>query len=89
MKIEGLNKWYDVVGVTFDGGKEISVCTEGEMNDIMHVVIHELAHVQRNDINHDEKFWNVQDKLTQLAISGGFYQKINDKKKICGKYIRD
>ena len=34
-KIEALNQWYDFIGVTLDGGKEVAVCTEGELNDMM------------------------------------------------------
>lgn len=88
-KIEALNQWYEYIGVTLDGGKEVAVCTEGELNDMMHVVIHELAHVQRNDIEHDDKFWNVQAKLQQYAIEGGFYSPITGTKKFCGKTIGD
>ena len=88
-KIEAINRWYDFVGVTLDGGKEVAVCTEGELNDMMHVVIHELAHVARNDIEHDDKFWNVQAILEQHAIAGGFYDPIAKTKKFCRKYIGD
>ena len=88
-KIESINRWYDVVGVTLDGGKEVAVCTEGEMNDIMHVVIHELAHIARNDIEHDDAYWNVQSKLNKHAIEGGFYTSVGKSKKFCGKTIGD
>jgi len=88
-KIEALNRWYEYIGVTLDGGKEVAVCTEGKINDMMHVVIHELAHVARNDIEHDDAFWNVQAKLQQHAIDGGFYTPITGTKKFCGKYIGD
>ena len=88
-KIESINRWYDVVGVTLDGGKEVAVCTEGELNDIMHVVIHELAHVARNDTEHDDAYWQVQSKLNDYAIKGGFYTSVGKRKKFCGKVIGD
>ena len=88
-KIESLNRRYDVVGVTLDGGKEVAVCTEGEMNDIIHVVIHELAHVARNDIEHDDAYWAVQSKLNKYAIEGGFYTSVGKSRKFCGKVIGD
>ena len=88
-KIEQINRWYEFVGVTLDGGKEVAICTEGEMNDMMHVVIHELAHVARNDIEHDKAYWDVQKTLTNYAIEGGFYNTIDSNKKFCGKVIGD
>jgi hypothetical protein len=88
-KIESLNRWYDVVGVTLDGGKEVAVCTEGELNDIMHVVIHELAHVARNDIEHDDAYWDVNAILNKHALEGGFYTSVGKSKKFCGKTIGD
>jgi len=87
--IEAINKWNDFIGTTIDGGKEVAVCTDGEINEIMHVVIHELAHVARNDIEHDDAFWTVQTKLRNYAIDGGFYNNINGTKKFCGKYVGD
>ena len=88
-KIESINKWYDFVGVTLDGGKEVAVCTEGEINDIMHIVIHEMAHVARNDVEHDDAFWKTQAKIKKYAIEGQFYRPIVGTKKLCGKPISD
>lgn len=88
-KIESSNRWSDVLGATLDGGKEVAVCTEGEINDIMHVVIHELAHIARDDTEHDDAFWSVQSKLSKHAIDGGFYTSVGKQKKFCGKVIGD
>ena len=86
--IESINKHNKFVGVTLDGGKEVSVCTEGNINEVMHVVIHEMAHVVRGDTKHDDDFWRVQRKLSGYAIQGGFYSPIG-KTKMCGKIIMD
>lgn len=63
-----------------------------EINTVMFVAIHELAHIMTVSIGHTEEFWNNMKFLLKYAIDKGIYKKQNFKKKpvpYCGTTITD
>lgn len=68
-------------------GEQISVCLTNkktgklnEYNEIMYVVLHELAHVMTQDYSHNKEFWDNFAFLVKNAIRIGIYKKINYQK---------
>lgn len=63
-----------------------------EMNTLMFVAIHELAHVMTKSIGHTDEFWNNMKYLLKKAIKIGVYSPIDYKqnpKAYCGTTITD
>jgi len=68
-----------------DKGKKIVFCIRSkdakaeliDMNTIMFVAIHELAHVATKSIGHTEEFWNNMRYLLKQGIKIGVYQKVD------------
>jgi hypothetical protein len=68
-----------------DKGKKIVFCIRSkdakaeliDMNTIMFVAIHELAHVATKSIGHTEEFWNNMRYLLKQGIKVGVYQKVD------------
>lgn len=65
-------------------GEELSFCLKskksGELHDInliMYVAIHEMAHVACPEIGHGELFKKIFRKLAEEAIKIGIYKKVN------------
>ena len=65
-------------------GEELSFCLKskksGELHDInllMYVAIHEMAHVACPEIGHGELFKKIFRKLAEEAIKIGVYKKVN------------
>jgi hypothetical protein len=77
------------VGYNINKGREIGLCINGEPNEIMHVLIHELAHCTVDEYSHSTKFWSNYDKIKNMCVSIGVYQEIPEKTKFCGKHIQD
>ena len=63
-----------------------------DMNTVMFVVIHEIAHIITISIGHTKEFWSNMKFLLENAISLGIYTHKNYKKnpkKYCGIMITD
>lgn len=86
-----ITAWYKTkeVGYNVNKGSEIGLCIDGSANDIMNVLIHELAHSTVDEYSHNDNFWNNVKELTRLAIDAGVYEPIPNAKEFCGKKIRD
>lgn len=76
---------------TINTGDLISICIRKwdedanafvfhDLNTLMYVTFHELAHVASGEINHPERFWRVFKWLLQDAIDMGFYKNVNYRK---------
>ena len=77
------------LGYNINKGEEIGICMGGSTNQMMHVLIHELAHSTVAEYDHSPRFWKNYSKLKQYCIDLGVYQEIPESTKFCGKYIRD
>ena len=77
------------VGYNVNKGAEIGLCIDGTVNDIFHVLLHELAHCTVDEYSHSKLFWNKFDTLKTEAISIGIYENITTKTAFCGKHIMD
>jgi hypothetical protein len=53
---------------------------ESKMNNLMFVLIHELAHLFTSTFGHDELFWNNFKFLLQEAVELGLYKAVDYKK---------
>jgi len=63
-----------------------------DLNTIMFVVIHELAHIITKSIGHTEEFWENMRFLLKISIKLGIYQEVDYKNKpedYCGITITD
>jgi predicted metal-dependent hydrolase len=68
-----------------DKGKKIVFCLRSkddknkliDMNTIMFVAIHELAHIMTKSIGHTDEFWDNMRYLLKIGIKVGVYQKVD------------
>jgi|TARA_B100001094_G_C17875729_1_gene644359 predicted metal-dependent hydrolase len=77
------------IGYNTDKGNEIGLCIDGEINEIFHVLLHELAHSTVKEYSHSPEFWKNYKELREIAISIGIYREIPDKTEFCGKHVQD
>jgi hypothetical protein len=77
------------VGYNVNKGREIGLCIDGEPNEIMHVLIHELAHGCVDEYAHSPDYWDKYDKLKSMCVAIGIYQEIPERIEFCGKHIQD
>ena len=77
------------VGYNMNKGDEIGLCIDGSINEIMHVLIHELAHSTVKNYAHDKKYWDKYNELKNVAISIGIYEEIPEKSEFCGRHVQD
>ena len=77
------------LGYNTNKGYEIGLCLDGKVNQIMHVLLHELAHSTVDEYEHSTKFWQNFKELRELATQIGVYEPVNSSEKFCGKYISD
>ena len=77
------------IGYNVNKGNNIGVCIDGEPNEIFHVLLHELAHCTVDEYSNSKEYWNNFDKLRNICISLGIYDKIPERKDFCGKHIQD
>ena len=81
-------------------GQKIVICIKEkdeaetliDINTIMFVVIHELAHVITKSIGHNDEFWNNMRFLLEISVKLGIYDYKDYKKtpkKYCGIMITD
>ena len=77
------------IGYNADKGSEIGLCIDGEINEIFHVLLHELTHSTVEEYSHSPEFWKNYKELREIAISLGIYKEIPDKTEFCGKHVQD
>jgi hypothetical protein len=87
--LTALKMMYGTVGYNVNKGADITICIDGDVNEIMHVLIHELAHSTVPEWTHSENFWNNFMELRGICESIGIYNRLPDKTKFCGQYIQD
>jgi len=72
-------------------GQELRVCLKGEDdNDVMFVLLHELAHIMSKSYGHNEEFKKNMDFLVKLAAELGIYKPVDYSKtpiNYCGTKI--
>jgi hypothetical protein len=77
------------LGYNTNKGYEIGLCLDGKVNQIFHVLLHELAHSTVTEYEHSTQFWQNFKELRELATQIGIYEPVNSSEKFCGKYISD
>lgn len=90
--VEGTGK---TTSYSINKGEEIILCLRSknklvDINVMMYVAIHELAHLANRTVGHDSSFWETFSTLLREAINIGIYQHHEfDKKPIeyCGMII--
>ena len=87
--LTALRNMSGTVGYNVNKGADITICIDGEVNEIMHVLIHELAHSTVPEWTHSENFWNNFMELRGICESIGIYTRLPDKTKFCGQYSQD
>ena len=87
--ITGYLKMSDSVGWNTNKGQEIAICLDGTPNQIMHVLIHELAHCTVNEYSHSKEFWANYVELRNIAMKIGIYDRIPTREQFCGQRIQD
>jgi len=81
--------WYGGIGYNTNKGFEIGLCIDGEVNEVFHVLLHELAHCTVREYDHTEAYWNNYIELRDLALSLGIYERIPQRTPFCGKEVQD
>ena len=81
--------WDGALGYNVNKGFEVGVCIDGEVNEIFHILLHELAHCVVPEYDHSDAYWNSYVELRDLAVELGIYEKIPDKTPFCGKDVQD
>jgi len=87
--ITGRMTMRDTVGFNVNKGSEITVCLDGGVNEIFHVLIHELAHSTVDEYSHSDQFWSNYSELMEICTQLGIYQKITEKTEFCGQHVQD
>ena len=87
--LTGMRRMKESVGYNTNKGAEIVVCLDGTVNDVFHVLIHELAHCTVKEYTHSEQFWKNYIELRDLCVELGIYKQIPERKEFCGQHIQD
>lgn len=77
------------IGYNSNKGAEIGICIDGTVNQVFHVLLHELAHCTVEEYSHSTEFWDNYTNLKNQAISLGIYTNIDEITPFCGKRIVD
>lgn len=85
---EMASKAPDGVGYNVGKGYEIFICTDGSINSIMHVFIHELTHNTVTEYDHSSTFWDNFEKIKDVAKAIGIYE-YTPPQMFCGGQIGD
>jgi hypothetical protein len=85
----GYTKKKHELGYNTNKGYEICLCLDGTVNQILHVLLHELAHSTVDEYEHSTQFWQNFKELRELAVQIGIYTPVTTSEKFCGKYISD
>lgn len=87
--ITAFKKLKDTVGFNTNKGANITLCLNGEANEIFHVLIHELAHCTVVVYDHSDRFWSNYKELRDICVSLGIYERIDGPTEFCGEHISD
>jgi hypothetical protein len=87
--ITGILRMNGTVGYNTNKGGEIVVCLDGKVNEIFHVLIHELAHCTVDEYSHSAAFWENYIELRDICVGLGIYKKIPIKTEFCGEHVQD
>jgi hypothetical protein len=85
----GYTKKKHELGYNTNKGYEICLCLDGTVNQIFHVLLHELAHSTVEEYDHSTQFWQNFKELREFAVQIGIYTPVTTSEKFCGKYISD
>lgn len=77
------------VGYNLNKGAEIGLCIDGEVNEIFHVLIHELAHSLVSEFDHSKNYWETYNKLKDHCVRLNIYEPIPTETPFCGMHIQD
>ena len=77
------------VGYNTNKGQEIGICIDGTVNQVLHVLIHELAHCTVDEYSHSTGYWKNYNDLKNEAIRINIYENIDFETPFCGKTIAD
>lgn len=87
--ITGMYGMNGTVGYNTNKGGDIVVCLDGGVNEIFHVLLHELAHCTVKEYDHTKEFWNNYIELRDMCIELGVYTKIPERTPFCGEHVQD
>ncbi len=87
--ITGIKQMNGSVGYNTNKGAEITICLDGSVNEIFHVLIHELTHSTVDEYAHSPRFWKNYMELRDIALELGIYEKITHKTAFCGEHVQD
>ena len=87
--ITGIKQMNGSVGYNTNKGAEITICLDGSVNEIFHVLIHELAHSTVDEYDHSPAYWKNYMELRDIAINLGIYERIDNKSAFCGEHVQD
>ena len=76
------------IGYNVNKGYEIFLCLKGDVNGVMHVLLHELAHITVTEYDHSNKFWDNLKELKDIAKSIGIYDTVKNQS-FCNGIISD
>ena len=76
------------IGWNLNKGHEIGIC-KGPLNEMFHVLVHELAHSTVEEYDHSDAFWKNCEELKSLCVEWGLYTYIRKPTLYCKKYIKD
>ena len=85
----GLWRNMGTVGWNTNKGYEIGLCLNGTVNQIMHVLIHELAHCTVDEYSHSSEYWKNFIDLRTIAENINVYNLIKGQEKFCSQKISD
>jgi hypothetical protein len=78
-----------LLGFNTNKGSEIGLCVDGCPNELMHVLLHELAHATVKEYDHSPAFWANLEELKKFTEEKKLYKTIEDPKGFCGARIHD
>lgn len=87
--LTGVKKMNGTVGYNTNKGQEIALCLDGTVNEIFHVLIHELAHCTVEEYSHSDEYWSNYIELRDICVDIGVYEKIPERTRFCGQHIQD
>ena len=77
------------IGYNVNKGYEIFICIDGaDVNNLLHVLLHEVAHASVTEYQHSGHFWDNLHKLKAIAGRLGIYKGIS-RRQYCGHHISD
>ena len=68
---------------------KLDCASTGAPNELMHVLLHELAHATVKEYDHSPAFWANLDELKEFTEGKKLYKTIEDPKGFCGARIHD